>query len=358
MAKNLKTGTLYGKYSHPYGIIFNRSNIEVRKKTLKKLPFFKKISPNAKILELGGTGQDAVAFAELGFDTTFIDLSKENIKKTKNFKLKSKNKIKLINSDFLKYKFNKKFDVIRSRGVIHHISDPRKVFIKINKILKQDGYLHFNLYRSGVLYYWFVEKLREIAKTINFKTFLKILLNTKLKRNESKKIGNNKTIKAKSDFYNIIIDDLYVPFLNPANYFDICKDLKTLNFYIIKKNKIKDRVNHQLLYPDFPLKKEHIVFDVQKKGSYQKKKLFYTMDQYKEGKITKKNPIININNKIFNNLFTLNKKLKLYKKNSFIKEFITLYKECYLLSVTSKSVSFKHKKIKNILIKIINKYNH
>tara|TARA_B110000483_G_C17916833_1_gene435255 strand:+ start:96 stop:335 length:240 start_codon:yes stop_codon:yes gene_type:complete len=72
MISNIKTGSFYGKYSHPFGIIFNRSNIEVRKKTLKKLPLFKKISPNAKILELGGTGQDAIAFVELGFDTTFI----------------------------------------------------------------------------------------------------------------------------------------------------------------------------------------------------------------------------------------------------------------------------------------------
>jgi 2-polyprenyl-3-methyl-5-hydroxy-6-metoxy-1,4-benzoquinol methylase len=356
--EKITTGTLYGKYSHPFGIIFNRSNIEVRKKTLKNLPFFKKIKPGAKVLELGGTGQDAVAFAELGFETTFIDLSKENIKKTKDFKIKNKKKIKLINSDFIKHKFKENFDVIRSRGVIHHTSDPQKVFIKINKLLKQNGYFHFNLYRSGVLYYWFVEKLREIAKTVDFKKFIKVLSNTKLKKNESQKIGNNKTIKAKSDFYNIIIDDLYVPFLNPANYFDIYKDLKALNFKIINQNKIKDRVNHALLYPDFPLKKEHVVFDVQKKGDYSNKKLFYTMDQYKEGKITKSNPIINENNKIFNSLFKINKKMKLFKKNSFIKDFIILYKDCYLLSVTNKSVEFKHKEIKNKLVKIINRYNY
>ena len=126
--KKINTGTLYGKYCHPFGIIFNRSNIEVRKKTLKKLPFFKNIKKNAKILELGGTGQDAVAFAELGFDTTFIDLSKENIQKTKNFKKNTKVNLKLINSDFLNYNFNEKFDVIRSRGVIHHTSTHQGYF--------------------------------------------------------------------------------------------------------------------------------------------------------------------------------------------------------------------------------------
>ena len=353
----ISAGKLYGKYSHPYGIIFNRSNIEVRKKTLKKLPFYKKLKSNAKILELGGTGQDAVAFAELGFDTTFIDLSKENIKKTKNFKLKSKNKIKLINADFLKYKFKAKFDLVRSRGVIHHTADPAKVFIKINKILNNGAYLHFNLYRSGVFYYWFVEKLRKISSSIDLKKFLKILLKVRLNDKEKSKIGNNKTIKAKSDFYNIIIDDLYVPFLNPANYFDVCKDLKTLNFKKIKQKKIKHRVNHDLLYPDFPAKKNHIVFDVQKIKAHKNKELFYTMDQEKEGKITKDNHIINKNNKLFHHLFKINKKFKLYEKNLFISDLINLYKKFYLISVTNKSSQLKHKFVKENLEKTIIKYN-
>ena len=73
------TGTLYGKYSHPFGIIYNQSNIDIRKNTLKKLSFFQDLEPNAKVLELGGTGQDAVAFAQMGFDTTYIDLSAENV---------------------------------------------------------------------------------------------------------------------------------------------------------------------------------------------------------------------------------------------------------------------------------------
>ena len=38
----LKTGELYGKYSHPFGIIYDQKNINVRKNTLSKLPFFKK----------------------------------------------------------------------------------------------------------------------------------------------------------------------------------------------------------------------------------------------------------------------------------------------------------------------------
>ena len=153
------TGKLYGKYAHPLGVIYNQKNLNIRKNTLKKLPFFKK--GRLKVLELGGTGQDAVAWAQLGFDVTFIDLSKENISKTKNFILKKNLNLKCINKNFLKYNFKEKFDIIRSRGVIHHISQPEKVFIKINKLLKDEGYFHFNLYRSGTFYYWFVENLRK-----------------------------------------------------------------------------------------------------------------------------------------------------------------------------------------------------
>jgi len=350
----LKTGVLYGKYVHKYGIFFNKKNINIRKKTLKKLSFFKKISPDSKILEIGGTGQDAVAFAELGFDTTFIDLSKENVKLTKNFN-KKKFKLKVINSDFLTYTFKQKFDVIRSRGVIHHTTSPHKFFNKVNYLLKNEGFFHFNLYRSGVFYYWFVENIRKISKTFNFKKFLKILLNTKISKSKEKKIGNN-TIKSKSKFYNIIIDDLFVPILNPANYFDIVKDLKNLSFKIIKENKIKHRVDHDLLYPDFPLKKNHIVFDCQKKLEKKIDIFNYTLRKNEETKITEADKIINKNNELFKKIIKKNLKSKFYNKESFIKSIITLYLNCYLLSVKKVNKIYRHKKLENELLRLNHLY--
>ena len=76
-AKNIikKTGKLYGVYCSPWGIVFNQKNINIRKTTLSKLPFFKKLNKNSKILEIGGSGQDAVAWSQLEFDTTFIDIT-------------------------------------------------------------------------------------------------------------------------------------------------------------------------------------------------------------------------------------------------------------------------------------------
>ena len=68
----LTIGVLYGKFSHPYGPVFNQRNINIRKTTIQKLPFYKK--DKLKVLELGGTGQDAIAFAQLGFDLSLIHI--------------------------------------------------------------------------------------------------------------------------------------------------------------------------------------------------------------------------------------------------------------------------------------------
>lgn len=351
----MKTGLLYGKYSHPFGIIYSQTNINIRKKTLKKLPFFKKIG-NFKVLELGGTGQDAVAWGQLGFETTYIDLSKENINKTRKF-IKGKNlKIKCINSDFLKYNFKQKFDLIRSRGVIHHINQPEKTLIKIYKLLNEGGYFHFNLYRSGTFYYWFVENLRLFTKKINFKLFLKNLLTIRPTKIEKNYIGNQ-TIKSVSKFYNIIIDDLYVPVLMPANYFEIKNLLKNIGFKIIKENKLKKRIDHDINYPDFPKKKKHIVFDC-KKILIKKSKLVYLKKLRKQTEVslTQNDPIINANNKLFKLLFKIMCQKKLFLNYVFIKQIIKLYKNLYLFCVKNMSKVSRHKKLKNMLLDLIKKY--
>ena len=350
----LSTSKLYGKFSHPFGTIYNQKNINIRKKTLKKLPFYN--DERFKVLELGGTGQDAVAFAELGFDTTYIDLSKENIEKTKNFAKRKGLNLRCINEDFLEHDFEENFDIIRSRGVIHHIDQPEKVLIKINKLLRDSGYFHFNLYRSGTFYYWFVENLRFFSKKINFKKFYHILLTIKLSQSENNQIGNH-TIKSVSKFYNIIIDDLYVPTLKPANYFQVKKFLVENNFKIIKENKIKKSLDHNLLYPDFPLKKEHIEFDCQKviKKIFSKSNL--QLKTKSEVNLTKDDHIINTNNKMFENLYRFMLEEKLFNNKDFIKRIIELYKICYLLSVKKGSKLTRHSKLGEEISNIHNDFN-
>ncbi len=351
-----KTGTLYGNYSHPYGIIYDQSNIEIRKKTLQKLVFYKRIKTDAKILELGGTGQDAVAFAQLGFNTTYIDLSSENVRKTREFSENNNLSIKIINDNFLNYSFLEKFDVVRSRGVIQHIEDPANVLLKVNNLLKNNGFFHLNLYRSGTFYNWFVEHLRKIFKKIHFDNFLKILLKIKISEDEDQKLGNQ-TIKSKSKFYNIIIDDLYVPIRNPANFKEVITDLQNLSFNIIKTNPISKNVDHDILYPDLPLKKNHIEIDCQKIDEPKKNyKPLYILDQNKETRITTQDNLINKNNILFKKLINISIEKELFNEEQFIKELILFYKDFYLLSMKDSNKEFRHEEISKRLNKLINNF--
>jgi len=342
----IKTGKLYGKYVHPWGIEYTESNIKIRKRTLSKLPIFNKLKnknfKRIKVLEIGGTGQDAVAWCKLGFEVTYIDLSKDNIIKTKKYARKKKLTLKTINKDFHKIKFkSEEFDIVRSRGVIQHMSRPAKVFKKIYHLLKNGGYFHFNLYRSGTFLYFFVESLRKISKLINFKKFYKELNKFKVTKKENLSIGNP-TIKSKSKFYDIILDDLFVPILNPANYYEIKKDLKNFGFKIFKENKIKKLLDHDLLYPDYPLKKEHIVFDVIKKKVTKKNfKSLYKVSNV-ESKIVKNIKNYNLSNKIVKKLLKIVISKKIYNNKLFLFHFINLYKSCYLLSVSNLTGLQKH----------------
>ena len=72
----------------------------------------------SKNYRIGGTGQDAVAFAQLGFNTTYIDLSEENVEKTNDFIKNQDLNLRTINSDF-RLRFQEKF-VIRSRSNTSH----------------------------------------------------------------------------------------------------------------------------------------------------------------------------------------------------------------------------------------------
>ena len=94
------------------------------------------------------------------------------------------------------------------------------------------------IYTDPELFFtFFVESLRKISKLINFKKFYEELNKFKVTKKENLSIGNP-TIKSKSKFYDIILDDLFVPTLNPANYYEIKKDLKNFGFKIVRENKI------------------------------------------------------------------------------------------------------------------------
>lgn len=54
--------------------------------------------------------------------------------------------MKLINSDFREIKFDKKFDLIISTGVIHHLEDPSSALEYFYNNLKDDGAISLMVY--------------------------------------------------------------------------------------------------------------------------------------------------------------------------------------------------------------------
>jgi 2-polyprenyl-3-methyl-5-hydroxy-6-metoxy-1,4-benzoquinol methylase len=105
----------------------------------------KKIKPNL-VLDIGcGAGTDAIYLASKGCKVTAIDVSHEAIRIAREMAEKAGVEINFIAGNFLDVEFdNESFDFINDRGFFHHIdpSDREKVAIKIDNVLKSNGYYY------------------------------------------------------------------------------------------------------------------------------------------------------------------------------------------------------------------------
>ena len=143
--------SMYKKYPYP----FPSSKI---KNVNELLNLFKLFSlennfdfNNKNILDAGsGTGHRIINVAKYYDKSNFlgIDFSENSIKFEK--KIVKRNKISNIEFKKVnllqKIKFQKKFDVILSMGVLHHLSDPKKGLKNILSVLEKNGVLFLYLY--------------------------------------------------------------------------------------------------------------------------------------------------------------------------------------------------------------------
>lgn len=108
-----------------------------------------------EILELGaGCGQFAVSAAEKGFNVTAVELVSNAVKKMEKLSnRKLKGKLNIIEGDFYKIKFDKKFDYIcywDGFGVGED-SDQKKLLKRIEGWLKPEGTVLIDIYTP---WYW------------------------------------------------------------------------------------------------------------------------------------------------------------------------------------------------------------
>lgn len=97
-----------------------------------------------------------------------IDLSSNSLKHQQKLIDKHKiNNLKLICGDFRKIKFDKKFDLIISTGVIHHLEDPGSALKYFYNNIKDDGAISLMVYGDKSTHA--SNELRKLFFKLNFK---------------------------------------------------------------------------------------------------------------------------------------------------------------------------------------------
>ncbi len=139
MRINHSLGTTFGKVSS----LYDKSRVTYPKELIDDIITYSKIKPNAMILDVGcGSGQATLPFAERGYNTVGLDISKELItiakKKCSQFK---NTKFEL--SSFEKAKFNKNSFGLITSGLAWHWVKPDGRYEKAHQILKDNGALAF-----------------------------------------------------------------------------------------------------------------------------------------------------------------------------------------------------------------------
>ncbi len=211
---------------------------------------------NPNILIAGcGTGNHLISASNynnaniLGVDLSLASLA---FAKRKVEELGSKN-IKFLHGDILQLKkLNKKFDIIESSGVLHHMKDPIAGLKVLTDILEPHGYLKLGLYsktaRKGVT------KIREFIKQKNLKnTSEDIKIFRKEIINENKNLLKQELIYSRDFYSTSALRDLL--FHVHEHYFSlpqISNILKNLNLeflgFVFTNTKINKRFSKY--FPD------------------------------------------------------------------------------------------------------------
>ncbi len=178
--------------------VINDSNLNL---DLEKI----KLSENPEILVAGsGTGQHAITTASkyrnakiLALDLSFKSLS---YAKRKADELKIKN-INFIQGDLLDLKsINKKFDLIESVGVLHHMEDPLRGWRTLSNCLKDNSLMLIGLYSDKARQHiaQIKDKIKQLKLQSNHENIIKF-------RKDLLKNGNLKSsdIKKSPDFYTV-----------------------------------------------------------------------------------------------------------------------------------------------------------
>jgi hypothetical protein len=143
------------------------------------------------------------------------------------------------------------FDIVRSRGVVHHLGVPALGLARYASWTKTGGYVHFNCYRAGTFYYYGVQQLRSAVSPEDLDT---VLNHAESKGCDGRQIG-------------ILMDDLFVPTLHTVTHQTLAHDMEKLSLRVLWPMREWAGLDHDILYPDLPQKDEHLQYWTQKMRS-------------------------------------------------------------------------------------------
>ena len=216
--------------------------------------------PKPSILIAGcGTGREAIGMARLKEDSDIlaVDLSMRSLSYA-SIKAKENNiqNIEFLNADILDLqKLERKFDIISSCGVLHHMESPEKGLRTLSGLLNNNGYIKLAFYSSYAR-----QGLTQLKEYIDEKNLTNDIKDLRKLREliKNKKININHNLLEQTekslDFYsaNEFRDLLFHPSEINYNLIDIGQLLKTCNLEFIEfDNKyIKLKNYYKRIFPD------------------------------------------------------------------------------------------------------------
>ncbi len=235
---------------------FNNLNLNIEKKEIEKWK-------NLKVLVAGcGTGQHAIVTASKYQNSyiTAIDLSLASLSYAK----RKADELGITNIDFIQMdilelqNYEKKFDIIESVGVLHHMDDPYDGLKSLYQALNLNGLIMIGLYSKIARAH--IKRIRLEIKKLKIETNKKNI--KKFRENIiSSNTNDHKLITESSDFYSLssVRDLLFhiqehrftIPqinnYLNKLNLkFCGFENRELLKFFIEKNSRINDLYNLDL----------------------------------------------------------------------------------------------------------------
>jgi ubiquinone/menaquinone biosynthesis C-methylase UbiE len=108
-----------------------------------------------RVLELGfGPGYDALACMQNGADYRGIDITPENVERTRKHLAfyGYEPKVELGDAENLPFE-DESFDIVFSNGVLHHTPDIMRTFAEAHRVLRKGGSFYVILYHKNSIFY-------------------------------------------------------------------------------------------------------------------------------------------------------------------------------------------------------------